>query len=75
MTKTTKYNIIALWVVVVLLGFMTLGGLSSTRSQFEQLKSALRAQESFNNSLVQQLQIQGKVNENLLDFDGTIINQ
>jgi len=75
MTKTTKYNIIALWVVVVLLGFMTMSGLSSTRDQFEQLKNALRAQEQFNNSIVQQLNLQGAVNENLLNFDGAIINQ
>ncbi len=75
MTGAIKYNIIGLWVVVVLLGFMTLSGLSSTRSQFEQLKSALRAQESFNNSLVQQLQIQGKVNDDLLNFNGALINE
>ena len=75
MTGATKYNIIALWVIAVLLGFMTLSGLSSTRSQFEQLKNALRVQEQFNNSIVQQLNLQGAVNENLLNFDGAIINQ
>ena len=75
MTGAIKYNIIGLWVVVVLLGFMTMSGLSSTRDQFEQLKNALRAQEQFNNSIVQQLNLQGAVNENLLNFDGAIINQ
>ena len=75
MTGAIKYNIIGLWVVVVLLGFMTMSGLSSTRDQFEQLKNALRAQEQFSNSIVQQLNLQGAVNENLLNFDGAIINQ
>ena len=75
MTGAIKYNIMGLWVVVVLLGFMTMSGLSSTRDQFEQLKNALRAQEQFNNSIVQQLNLQGAVNENLLNFDGAIINQ
>ena len=75
MTGAIKYNIIGLWVVVVLLGFMTLSGLSSTRDQFNQLKSLLMGQQEFNNSIVQQLNLQGKVNENLLDFNGASIGQ
>lgn len=70
-----KINTIALWIAVVVLALITLSGLSSTRSQFEQLKNAMRAQERFNKGILQQLSLQGEINESLLDFDGALINR
>ncbi len=74
MSKTIKYNIIAIWVVVGVLIIITLSGLSSTKDNFKRVLTLFRQQERVNDSLIQQFKIQGELNENRLQIDSSLID-